>query len=211
MDNYLNQNLYTLTCHEMFDLKNDFYKSVELLCGSTDNITGITELLIYRFMYHALNMTNPIINKAVQNGDIHLHNGHRYNGINGRSQVLDIAIEQNAEIKFVLSIKNMLSYTTPTKHEKISPLVKELTLQTGRFTSAIQDIFRTENIRHGLHSRFNSLTIIFSKPPQKLEQGNQLIEQAFKWHKFLILEDNHRPLLTEIINHLHLHFNNSVV
>lgn len=211
MDNYLNEHLTTLTCHEMFELKNDFYKSVELLCGSTDNLTGITELLIYRFMYHALNMTNPIINKAVQNGDIYLLNGHRYHGINGRYQVPDIVIEQSAEIKYVISIKNMLSYTTPTKHEKISPLVKELTLINGRFTSAIQDIFRIENIRHGLHSHFNSLTIVFSKASQKLEQANKLIEEAFEWHKFLILEDNHKPLLTEIINSLHLNFKNSFV
>lgn len=202
MDNYIKNHIHTITCHEIFEVKNDFYKIIESLCGSTANLTGITELLIFRFMYHALNLQDPIENKSVQQGNICLYIGNRYIGKNGKLQEPDIVIEKNDEIKYLLSIKNRLNTISPTNNEKISPLVQELTLQNGVYTTSIQDIFRVENIRHGIHSNFNSITIVFSKVPQRHEKSNNLIEQKFDWHRFLILEENYNSFLTELSSKL---------
>ncbi|MYL44499.1 hypothetical protein GLV94_02475 [Virgibacillus halodenitrificans] len=198
MDSHLKENLKMMTCHELFEIKNDFYNNIESLCGSTANFTGITELLIFRFIYHSLGMKNPVINKTVQQKNNSINIGKRYVGKNNKYQEPDIVIEENGAIKYLFSIKNQLNTTTPNNNEKISPLVQDLLLHSGTYTTSIQDIYRIENIRHGIHTHFKSLTIVFSKVQQKHEITNNLIHKRFKWHNFLILENNLNPFLKEL-------------
>lgn len=207
MDNHLKTHIHTITCHEIFEIKNDFYKIVEALCGSTANLTGITELLIFRFMYHALKMQGPIEDKSVQQGNIRLYIGNRYLGKNGKFQEPDIVIEQNNKIRYLLSIKNQLSTITPNNNEKASTLVKELLSQNGVYTTSIQDIYRIENIRHGIHGHFNSLTVIFSKVPQRHQKAIDLIHQRFDWHNSLVLENNSNVFLAELNNKIDFKIN----
>lgn len=198
MDSYIKNNLEMMTCHELFEIKNDFYKTIESLCGSTANLTGITELLIFRFIYHALGMKKPVINKTVQQENSYLNIGKRYMGKNSKYQEPDIVIEENGTIKYLFSIKNRLNSTSPNNNEKGSPLVQDLLLHNGIYTTSIQDIYRIENIRHGVNSQFKSLTIVFSEVQQKHEKTNNLIHRRFKWHDFLILENNSNLFLTEL-------------
>lgn len=198
MDNYIQKNLHSITCNEIFEIKKDFYNIVELQCGSTANLTGITELLVFRFMFHALEMTGQIQNKSVQNGSSSLKIGNRYIGMNGKYQEPDIVIEQDGIIKFLLSIKNLLSTIAPTSNEKESTLVQELIKKNGVCTNSIQDIFRIDNIRYGQNSNFKSLTIVFSKPPLRHKRAIELIHQKFDWHRFLILENNNNTFLNEL-------------
>jgi hypothetical protein len=200
LDDYLKRNLKSITCNEIFEIKKDFYSAVELLCGSTANLTGITELLIFRFIYHTLKMDTPVdINqRAVHNNTHHLFIGKSYIGKNKKKQMPDIIIEKNGTISHLISIKNLLSTLSPTKHEKESILVQELIKENGVCTSAIQDIFRIDNIRYGKNSNFNSITIVFSKLPPRHQKAVEIIERKFSWHKFIVLEGNSKSLLQEL-------------
>lgn len=204
VDNHLRNNLHTIKCNDIFEIKNDFYKMVKSLCGSTANLTGITELLVFRLMYHVLNMDTPVENKLVKKENICLHIGNRYIGKNGRYQEPDITIAENEVIKYLFSIKNQLSNVSPNKNEKTSPLVKELLLQNGVYTTAIQDIYRIENIRHHTHSNFCSLTVVYSKVTQGHEKTIRLIQETFDWHTYLILENNSNLFIKELSNKLNL-------
>ncbi|KQL21231.1 hypothetical protein [Cytobacillus solani] len=66
MDTYIRTNLHSISCKEIFQIKKDFYSIVETLSGSTANLTGITELLVFRILYHALGMTAKVENKSVR-------------------------------------------------------------------------------------------------------------------------------------------------
>lgn len=204
MDHDLASRLTNITCHEIFKIKDDFYQIVESLCGHTANLTGITELLIYRMIYHTLDMKHPIINKSVYKKDLSLLVGKRYRGKNGKNQEPDLVVEQNEKIHSLFSVKNVITTATPTPHEQESPLVHELTALNGGYNSAIQDLFRIDNIRYGIHHDFKSITIVFSKPTEKHEASLKLLKQKFTWHHFLILQDNHSPFMTELNTALHL-------
>lgn len=198
MDAYIQKNLHSITCNEIFEIKKDFYNIVELQCGSTANFTGITELLVFRFMFHALEMTGQVQNKSVQNGNISLKIGNRYVGKNGKYQEPDIVIEQDGVINFLLSIKNLHSNVAPTSNEKESALVQELIKKNGACTNSIQDIFRIDNIRYGQNRNFKSLTVAFSKPTISHKRAIELVHQKFDWHRFLILENNNNTFLNEL-------------
>jgi len=198
MDNFLKNNLNTITCNEIYQIKEDFYQIVKKLSGSTANLTGITEILVFRFLYHALKMTDDIEDKSVHNKNHSLFIGKRYKGSNGKIQEPDIVIEHNYVIQYLFSIKNIMSTVTPTNNEQESSLVQELINENGVCTTAIQDIFRIENIRHGPHSNFRSITVIFSDVPQRHQKAIDLIHNIFSWHRFLILENNNKLFLNEL-------------
>ncbi len=69
MDKFLLKNLNSITCNEIFQIKKDFYNIVRTLSGSTANLTGITELLVFRFLYHVLGMIGEVIEKSVHNNN----------------------------------------------------------------------------------------------------------------------------------------------
>src|SRR5690606_33043371 len=93
--------------------------------------------------------------------------GKRYIGSNGKIQEPDIVIEETNILKYLVSIKNVMSTVTPTKNEVGSPLVQELIKENGVCSTAIQDIFRIKNIRYGPNNNFKSITVIFSDVPQR--------------------------------------------
>ncbi|WP_223593623.1 hypothetical protein [Neobacillus bataviensis] len=198
MDKFLHNNLNTITCNKIFQIKKDFYDIVETLSGSTANLTGITELLVFRFLYHALGMTGNVIEKSVHNKHDSLSIGKRFIGSNGKIQEPDIVIENHNVIKYLFSIKNLMSTVNPTNNEKESPLVQELININGVCTTAIQDIFRINNIRHGPNSKFKSITVIFSDVPKRHQKAIDLIHDKFNWHRFLILENNNNLFLDEL-------------
>jgi hypothetical protein len=202
MDTYLKENRHTITCHEIFAIKEDFYNIVESLCGSTANLTGITEMLIFRLMYHMFEMQESVENKSSQFRDIRLLIGNRYIGKNGKFQEPDIVIEQGNKISFLISIKNLLSTVSPTSNERESFIVQELIKENGVCTTAIQDLFRIDNIRYGKNSAFNSLTVVFSQVPNRHERAIHLIQNKYNWHQYLILENNHNKFLDELKDRL---------
>lgn len=202
MDSFLNKNLHSITCNEIFQIKQDFYNIVRTLSGSTANLTGITELLVFRFLYHALGMTGEVNEKSVHNSNHSLYIGKRYKGSNGKVQEPDIVIEHNNVINYLFSIKNLMSTVVPTNNEKESPLGQELIKINGVCTTAIQDIFRINNIRHRENSHFRSITVIYSDVPKRHQKAIDLIHDRFNWHRFLILENNHNLFLDELNKNL---------
>ncbi|EOR25770.1 hypothetical protein A499_03923 [Niallia nealsonii AAU1] len=207
LDTYLKEYLYTVTCNDLFNLKKDFYQTVEALTGSTANLTGITELLIFRHLYHTLGMTAPIFNKTVSNGKNQLSIGKRFMGMNGRPQEPDIVIERNGSITHLISIKNALATNSPKSFEKDSEVIKNLMSKNGPnqvCNNGIVDIHRIDNIRHEQHEDFKSITVVFSKVPDRHQRAIDIIHEAYNWHRFIILENNPKTFMEEIKKHLPL-------
>ncbi|MFC0476778.1 hypothetical protein ACFFHF_16370 [Robertmurraya beringensis] len=204
LDSYLKQNLNTVTCDELFKLKKDFYGMFDSLSNNTANLTGFTELIIFRYLYHAFNMTGEVINRTVHNGDTSISIGKRFNGKNGKYQEPDIVVEQDGRIEYLFSIKNILSTVAPTENEKRSKLVQQLIKTNGVCTVAIQDIFRIDNIRHDKHEDFKSITVVFSEIAPRHQRAVELIRGQFEWHRFLVLENNHKPFVKELEDILNL-------
>ncbi|MED4731986.1 hypothetical protein P9597_28405 [Aneurinibacillus migulanus] len=207
LDTYLKENLHTITCHKLFSIKQDFYQTVETLIGSTANLTGITELLIFRYLYHTLEMINPVFNKSVSNGTKQLSIGKRFVGRNGRPQDPDIVIERNGSIAHLISIKNALATNSPKGFEKDSEVIKYLMSKNGPnqvCNNGIVDFHRIDNIRHGEHKDFKSITVVFSKVQDRHQRAIDIIHEAYDWHRFIILENNNNLFMEEIKENLPL-------
>lgn len=207
LDTYLKNHLHTITCHELFSIKNDFYHMVSTLTGSTANLTGITELLIFRHLYHTLGMTRPIFEKSVSDGNNQLSIGKRFIGKNGRPQEPDIVIEKNGAITHLLSIKNILTTTSLNDFEKKSEVIQNLMKKNGPnqvCTNGIVDIHRIDNIRYDQHKNFKSITVVFSKIQGRHQRAIDIIHDTYNWHNFIVLENNNTPFMEVLKKNLHL-------
>ncbi|MFD2215333.1 hypothetical protein [Metabacillus endolithicus] len=207
LDTYLKENLFSITCHDLFSIKQDFYQSIETLNGSTANLTGITELLIFRHLYHTLRMNTPVLNKSVSNGKSQLSIGKRFIGKNGRPQDPDIVIEREDSITHLISIKNALATNSPKNFERDSEVIKHLMSKNGPnqvCNNGIVDIHRIDNIRHGQHKDFKSVTVVFSKVPDRHQRAINIIQEAYDWHHFIILENNTNTFIVEVRKNLTL-------
>jgi len=51
MDSYIRENINLLTCSDTADIYFDLLKSLMRLGGNPDNVTGLTEFIIFRMLY----------------------------------------------------------------------------------------------------------------------------------------------------------------
>jgi hypothetical protein len=180
---------------------------VRTLTGSTANLTGITELLIFRQLYHTLGMTAHVFDKSVSDGNSLLSIGKRFMGKNGRPQDPDIVIERNGAITHLLSIKNALATNSPKDFEKESEVIQNLMKKNGPnqvCNNGIVDIHRIDNIRHDQHKDFKSITLVFSKVQSRHQRAIDIIHDTYDWHRFIVLENNNSPFMEELKRNLPL-------
>lgn len=54
MDNYCANNLNNLTCCDIFDIYASFFQDLKIYKGNSNGFTGLSEYLIFRYIYHLL-------------------------------------------------------------------------------------------------------------------------------------------------------------
>ena len=54
LDNYIKQNINNLECNDIFHLYSDYFDSLKDYMGNSNGFTGLSELIIFRVVYHLL-------------------------------------------------------------------------------------------------------------------------------------------------------------
>ena len=54
LDNYIKQNLNDFECDHIFHLYSDYFKALKDYMGNSNGFTGLSELIIFRVVYHLL-------------------------------------------------------------------------------------------------------------------------------------------------------------
>ena len=54
MDKFIKKNYQTLRCSDVFDIYSQFRQSLKDFRGTSNGFTGLSEFLIFRFLYHQL-------------------------------------------------------------------------------------------------------------------------------------------------------------
>lgn len=134
VNRYIKENVYTLTGHELYDLKSGFCeKSVEYM-GHSQNLSGITELVLNMYITHFISELNLPYS---------IERTKKILGLNGRLNEIDIVLSNEAgEVKFGISVKRELGSASWKPHETNSALYHELLKKYGCQNNLIQDFFR---------------------------------------------------------------------
>ncbi|ADU28509.1 hypothetical protein [Evansella cellulosilytica] len=153
VDSFIKSNVFTLSGNDLYNLKKDFYdKSVEFM-GHSNNLTGITELVVNMYLNHWV---------EAQSLPYTLKRNYKVKGVNGKENELDIAfLDKSLEIQYGISVKREIGSTRWETHEKSSTSYKELTKKYSVRNNLLQDYWRLDNIKRGISRALPTVTIIF--------------------------------------------------
>ncbi|WP_336769770.1 hypothetical protein [Bacillus bombysepticus] len=196
VNTYIKERVTTLTGAELYSLKNEFYESCYEYMGHTNDLTGITELLINMYLVNYLN-----------------HKGFPYNlkrnypckGVNGHDNELDIAIlNESNVVLYGFSIKREIGSAGWKQHELSSDICILLRAKYGK-NNIVQDLYRLDNIKRGDSGSFPSVTFIFEGVNRNAFDKLSKIEAGIGFaHGYVVLEGNTEKLWDVISLKLHL-------
>lgn len=198
VNQYIKENIYSLTGHQLYDLKYGFYeKSVEYM-GHSQNLTGITELVMNMYIAHFVSeLRLPYTIEPTK----------KIRGLNGRPNEIDIALCNKAGLVDIgISVKRELGSAGWKPHETSSPLYLELKKVYNCQNNLIQDLFRLENIKSGQNGHFRSVTIFFQDVPPKFHKIMRQIEKDRHSYGYIVLEQLHNSLFEELKGKLKINF-----
>ena len=180
VDNYIRDNLNTLTCQDLANIYWGFFKNLKSWRGTSSGFTGFSEYLVFRFIYH---LTGPYVPKDWTHDTKHfLRNNIRLvqglkslSGINLRP---DILIELDKRPIAAAEIKTYLVNSVRTVQEVIESLRQFYEInQTG----------------------FKALLIIFTckeyEPGKNLyKKLEALKDENRQWFNLVVLSGSNEPL-----------------
>ncbi|MFB7641392.1 hypothetical protein, partial [Peribacillus butanolivorans] len=190
---YIKENIQTLTCNDLYTIKERFYNTCLEYKGDTKDLTGITELIVSIFLKAF---------KDELNLSLKLENSVSKVGYNLRENELDYAfITPDEKIKYGISVKRANGSANLKDHEKNTTIINKF----KRKIVIVQDLFRLDNIKKGSNGNFKSVTIIF-KAFENRNDINTLKEILAEYeeyqHDYIILEGNLETLFPLLRNKL---------
>lgn len=179
VDSFIKSNVFTLSGNDLYNLKIGFYeKSVEYM-GHSNNLTGITELVVNMYLNHWV---------EAQSLPYTLKRNYKVKGVNGKDNELDIAfLDESLEIQFGISVKREIGSTSWKTHEKSSSSYKELTKKYSLRNSLLQDYWRLDNIKKGINRAFSTVTIIFEGVREEEEMMMMKLTEDTPSFQYLVL------------------------
>ncbi|PEJ55024.1 hypothetical protein CN676_05710 [Bacillus wiedmannii] len=193
----IRNNIRTITCNDLYIIKERFYTKCNEYKGNTDNLTGLTELLVAMFLKafkEELNLPYTIESDVSRTG------------YNNRENTIDYAfLSTDNKIHYGISVKRGNGSITLKDFEKNTEVINKFKSNI----TVVQDLFRLDNIKKGSHASFKSATIIFKavKIGKHLSTMDAIVSNYDEYeHNYIILEGNNENLFNQLkeklrINH----------
>ncbi|MBY6268871.1 hypothetical protein [Parageobacillus thermoglucosidasius] len=209
---------YSITCSDIIDLKNQFYKE-------HGKKPRVAEAIILRWLHHYLGFPSENYEDEVKQGDLILRAEKKYPAELG-NQTLDISILQGKDIKVGISIKMSTStsayldgadFKNPFFDKYRSHFIKdEMEFEEKRrlrkriaVPTLLQDMARIHNLQK-VRESFSSLTIIYSRRKPKDDFWINEFKRKYN-HQYIFLEEtpeeafgdvltNKLPMVTDLLS-----------
>ncbi|KZD43482.1 hypothetical protein B4083_0882 [Bacillus cereus] len=193
----IKNNILTITCNDLYIIKERFYTKCNEYKGNTDNLTGLTELLVSMFLKAFKDELNLQYNIESDVPKI---------GYNHRENKVDYAfLSSDNKIKYGVSVKRGNASITLKDHEKNTGIINKFKYKI----TVVQDLFRLDNIKKGAHGPFKSVTIIFKaiENSNHLKIINDIVSNHDEYeHNYIVLEDNNKILFHELKEKLGINY-----
>ncbi|MCU4798623.1 hypothetical protein OB971_26835 [Bacillus cereus] len=189
----IRNNIRTITCNDLYIIKDRFYTKCNEYKGNAENLTGLTELLVAMFLKafkEELNLSYNIESDATRTG------------YNNRENKIDYAfLSADNKIKYGVSVKRENAPIRLKDHEKNTEVINKF----KNNITVVQDLFRLDNIKKGSHGSFKSVTIIFKvvEKTSHLNIMNNILSNYDEYeHNYIVLEGNNEVLFNQLIEKL---------
>lgn len=189
IDEFLLNNNQTLKCADVADIYFEFFKDLKDFKGNAHGFTGLSELLIFRFLYHLLDgsfkpnwVTKHMAEFVSKSRGLRIGQSIRI-AINGERYNPDIVVYQDGVLKAIFQIK---VYLTRGRSE----IVKEMKT--------------LKKIKHA-RTKMKALLIIFGELSRKGKLFYELEKQRDEnrnWFDFVILRGNNELLGKKLLRYL---------
>lgn len=184
IDGFLETNLDTLTCADIYNIYSNFYMDLKNYKGNSSGFTGLSEYLIFRFFYHMLDVSFSPIQITPDLYEFKSSDGKYRIGqsipikIGNRKLYPDIVVYKNNALFLVAEIKLYLT-------SGIKDLKKD-----------IQKLTEINNKYPGTKGIFISYNII----PLNGKIYKLLLDEtdSKEWLDYIILAENRNPLKTSL-------------
>ena len=183
MDKFIKKNYQTLRCSDVFDIYSQFRQSLKDFRGTSSGFTGLSEFLIFRFLYHQLggsfkihDVTNEL-KEFVSESYNNLRIGPIPFKVGKRRIYPDISIYHSENLLSVIQIKVYLTRGTKEVDREIE-ILEELKTRSR-------------------YPKLQALLIIFEVSTEgKIFRELEKQKNTKEWFNFLILKEN-KELLTK--------------
>ncbi|KUH41415.1 hypothetical protein [Bacillus mycoides] len=185
----IRNNIRTITCNDLYIIKERFYTKCNEYKGNTDNLTGLTELLVAMFLKAfkgELNLPYTIESDVSRTG------------YNNRENTIDYAfLSTDNKIHYGISVKRGNGSITLKDYERNTEVINNFKSSI----TVVQDLFRLNNIKRGPHGSFKSVTIIFKavEKTNHLNTMNEIVTHYDNYeHNYIVLEGNNEILFNQL-------------
>ena len=183
MDKFIKKNYQTLRCSDVFDIYSRFRQCLKEFRGTSSGFTGLSEFLIFRFLYHQLggsfkihDVTNEL-KEFVSESYNNLRIGPIPFKVGKRRIYPDISIYHSKNLLSVIQIKVYLTRGTKEVDREIE-ILEELKTRSR-------------------YPKLQALLIIFEVSTEgKIFRELEKQKNTKEWFNFLILKEN-KELLTK--------------
>jgi len=184
------------TCADLCRYRDKFTINVRENYGSAIGFSGITEVLLVRWMKEYYK----------NNQDVNVLTETKFDAAIGK-QKLDIPVINKNDNKIIIGVSvkartETSGYLDGADHQ--NPLIKEFqhhlkNRRDGKIgvPTYIQDMARIENLQLAQKDRFKSITITYGKINKKNVQWIEVFQQRFN-HKYIFLLDEGSKTLREV-------------
>lgn len=181
MDKFIKKNYQTLPCSDVFDIYSQFRQSLKEFRGTSSGFTGLSEFLIFRFLYHQLGGSFKVhdvtdeLKEFVSESYNNLRIGPIPFKVGKRRIYPDISIYHSENLLSVIQIKVYLTRGTKEVDREME-ILEELKTH---------------------YPKLQALLIIFEASTEgKIFRELEKQKNTKEWFNFLILKEN-KELLTK--------------
>jgi hypothetical protein len=183
IDDYIKENLATLSGGDIYDMYIDLYNEVKEYRGNFSGYTGYSELLVFRFIYHLLG--GGFEAKDRQGSDVKVF----------KKKDQDLYIGQS-----VKQLDRRIDFRPDISIEKATSTIAGAeikTFLTGGWDTANDAFGRLEKMEQRNIGNFKGCLIIFGCAKKHLEALDN-IQRQNSWFRYIVLKDN-KTLFRETI------------
>jgi len=192
IDSYIKKNLQTLTCSQIYDFYYFFWEHLREFKGNSNGFTGLSELLVFRSLYHLLGGSFKRIKAS------------RSNWIYEFESNADKGIRIGQSVPIYINDKRIYPDITINNLERLKAVAQIKLYLTGGINEVFNEIEKLKALRAN-YMDLRALLIIFelSKEGKIINQLKEL-KDNLPWFHFDILKQNNDFITTVLTKGLGL-------
>jgi len=189
MDRFVRKSYITLKCNEIFNVYFGFSNAIKEFRGTSSGFTGLSELLIFRCLYHQLD--GKFEKQSVTEYINEFSNGNTRIGQNTPVTIGERRINPDITIYH--------------PHNELIAVIQIKVYLTRGIKEAKKEIETLEELKNR-YRKLRALLIIFYGLSEKGKIFRELEKQqeTKEWFNFLILKEDNEPLMEKLQDYLDL-------